>query len=249
MFPHVTPVALRIKVLKMTREKIGIVLPALNEEAALQTVIYDLIKILQSEKLSFKIIIVNDGSTDNTGAICDQLKASHSFIDVIHHSTPLNIGTCYLSGAKLLNTEFITWLPADGEIDTSVIPRMLKKASPGRIVIPYPSVGREHRSFLRRSLSSTFTGIMNLLFGFNLNYFNGNAIVPMNIIKGGDFISSGFTINLEIIIYAMKKCSLKPIEISFTLKPRIGGEQKALNLKNIVNVLKSITLLYKRYHE
>lgn len=233
----------------MTKETIGIILPALNEEVALKSVVTDLINVLESNSYSFRIIIVNDGSTDNTGFISEQLKASYPTIDVIHNSTPLNIGTCYRNGAKLLNTEFITWLPTDGEIDTNIIPTMLKEAASDKIIIPYPSIGKGNRSLFRRSLSLTYIKLMNKIFGFNLKYFNGNAIIPSSIIKDSNFISTGFTINLEIIIFSIKKYSLKSIEVPFTLKPRIGGEQKALSCKNIFNVLRSTIQLYKHYHD
>ena len=226
---------------------IGIVLPALNEQNSLENVVHELIGFAQSSDWEFKLVIVNDGSVDDTRNIADEL-AKNSLVEVIHNKTSQNIGNCYSQGAKLLDTKFITWLPTDGEIDPSVIKLLLENVSEDQISIPYPRWGRKNRNILRRLLSVLYQFFVNKLFNLEVKYFNGNAIVPKELFDNHKFTSSGFTINAEIILYALKIKKMKYAEVPFTLRKRLGDKEKALKVKNIINVLKSIFQLYKRYH-
>jgi glycosyltransferase involved in cell wall biosynthesis len=241
-------VAWPIKRVKMNSEKsLGIVLPALNEENNLEGVVLELISVLNKTNWDYQLIIINDGSSDMTGSIADKL-SKFNHVEVLHNKNPKNIGSCYKAGARILKTKYITWLPTDGEIDPEVIHKMLDTIKPGRVTIPYPKDGRESRSFHRRWLSMLYQFGINKAFRLNLKYFNGNSVVPREFFETHRFLSSGFTINVEIILYALIKRQMGYAEVPFTLRKRKGDQEKALKLSNVLNVLKSLLDLYKRYH-
>ena len=62
----------------------SLIIPACNEEDTIQTVI---IKALEIDYPTYKVIAINDRSTDRTGLILDQLAASYPHLDVVHIST------------------------------------------------------------------------------------------------------------------------------------------------------------------
>ncbi|MFT6633924.1 MAG: glycosyltransferase involved in cell wall biosynthesis [Bacteriovoracaceae bacterium] len=228
-------------------KSIGIVLPTLNEEKSLEKVVQELLLISESSEWDFKFVIVNDGSTDDTGKIANKM-AVNPCVSVIHNKTPQNIGKCYSSGARLLDTTYITWLPTDGEIDPSVIELLLENVSEEQISIPFPSLGRESRGPIRRFLSILYQFGINKLFNLKINYFNGNSVIPKHFFDNYQFLSTGFTINVEVILYSLIVKKMKYVEVPFTLRRRNGDKEKALKIKNIINVFKSIVQLYKRYH-
>lgn len=227
-------------------KSLGIVLPALNEQSSLEQVVMEILELQKDSEWSFEIIIINDGSTDNTGKIADEL-AKHKMIKVIHNNSPMNIGHCYKVASNLVNTQFITWLPTDGEINPDVIKEMLALADENKIIIPFPIEGKENRSILRRALSSTYQEVLNKIFGLKIRYYNGNSILPTSIFTSNNFYSKGFTINAEIILFSVLIKKLNYVEVPFSLRKRVGDKEKALALKNIYNVLKSVLVLYKRY--
>lgn len=227
---------------------LGVVLPALNEEKSLEKVVMGLVKCLTELEVNYNLIIVNDGSTDNTRNIADNLSKKNEHIQVIHNEKPQNIGKCYQQGIKVLNTDYITWLPTDGEINPSVLKCMWPHVSQNSIVIPYPDSGLEERTYFRRLLSRLYQSFFSCFFKINLNYFNGNSIIPKNRINTHQLFSTGFTVNAEIILYGIKVLNLTPIEIPFNLEKRDGGVQKAISLKNLLNILKSVFELGKIYN-
>lgn len=68
----------------MNRDTLGIVIPVYNEESCIEKVIQDWGKTLERLNINFKIMVVNDGSTDQTAQILDRLNKEHPELIVIH---------------------------------------------------------------------------------------------------------------------------------------------------------------------
>ena len=75
-----------------------LVLPAFNEEGNIATTVEAACGTLAQVALEWEIIIVNDGSADGTGEICDQLTSSNRRVRVVHHVTNRGYGAALKSG-------------------------------------------------------------------------------------------------------------------------------------------------------
>lgn len=97
---------------------ITFVVPAYNVESTLSQTLDSL---LEQSLIAHKIILVNDGSTDNTESICEQYYRDHS--DIITYVKQENKG---LSGARntglnLVDTEYVSFLDSDDIQDRKVV--------------------------------------------------------------------------------------------------------------------------------
>lgn len=102
--------------------KISIVLPAKNESAAIgQT-----IKHIQKLEVIAEIIVVNDGSTDQTKQVAEQAGAK-----VISHPYSKGNGAAIKTGARHAQGEIIIFMDADGQHDPNDIPQFIKKLEQG----------------------------------------------------------------------------------------------------------------------
>jgi len=84
---------------------------AFNEELNLESVVSEVDKILDGIHYPAEITIINDGSTDNTGRISDELTSNNDRIHVIHHSTNQGLGGVYRSGFYSTKGDFLTFYP------------------------------------------------------------------------------------------------------------------------------------------
>ncbi|HTG28141.1 MAG TPA: glycosyltransferase, partial [Methylomirabilota bacterium] len=66
-------------------KSLSVVFPAFNEEANIRAVVEDACRIIPKFAPIFEIIVVNDGSKDRTGEICDDLTLEFSDVHVVHH--------------------------------------------------------------------------------------------------------------------------------------------------------------------
>jgi glycosyltransferase involved in cell wall biosynthesis len=94
-------------------KKIGIVVPVYNSEIYLKKCIES---ILDQTYKNIEVILVDDGSTDNSGKICDKYAQSDSRVSVIHEK---NLGPIKARYRGILNSkcDYITFVDADDWID------------------------------------------------------------------------------------------------------------------------------------
>jgi len=99
--------------------KFSIIIPAYNEEEGINEVITELKEITNQE---YEIITVNDGSTDQTENILEQIDN----IKIINHPKNRGYGAALKSGIKKAQGEYIIIIDGDGTYPVNEIPKLLK---------------------------------------------------------------------------------------------------------------------------
>src|SRR5262245_47597339 len=87
------------------RPSVSVVVPALNEQDTLKHIVEWTALVLTGMADDFEIIIVDDGSTDETGRIADALAGRAPNIKVIHNPRPSGYGGALESGFRAANKE------------------------------------------------------------------------------------------------------------------------------------------------
>jgi dolichol-phosphate mannosyltransferase len=115
--------------------KVGIAIPTLNEKANLHFLIERLFNVFESIRVPFRIVIVDDNSTDGTGELADNLSEIHRNISVIHRPGKLGLGSAYKDAFRFLlkdpEVTVIMEMDADLSHKPEYIPRLLSKIDEG----------------------------------------------------------------------------------------------------------------------
>jgi glycosyltransferase involved in cell wall biosynthesis len=108
---------------------VSVVIPCYNEEAILQCNGNKVISFLESkaDKYSWEIVLVNDGSKDNTGKIADELARQRKEVRVIHHPVNLNLGLALQTGFRHSRGEIIVVLDVDLSYAVEYVEQMVDK--------------------------------------------------------------------------------------------------------------------------
>lgn len=121
-----------------------IVLSAYNEGAILEQNLQYLTLFLDSlqDKFDWEIILVNDGSKDNTGALAEIFAKGHSNVRVFHHRKNGGLGMGLQTGINQSKGDYVITWDIDLSCSPKNIPRMLEKIidSKAKIVIASPSL-------------------------------------------------------------------------------------------------------------
>lgn len=104
-----------------SNEKISIIIPAKNEAGGLSCLLPKLRQMYQAE-----IIVVNDGSSDETSAICEE----HSVFEVKHLYSKGN-GAAIKSGARAASGDILVFMDGDGQHKPEDVARLLDKLREG----------------------------------------------------------------------------------------------------------------------
>ena len=98
----------------MKKISLSIVIPAFNESQIIEKNIFEVAKwIKKNKKISFEIIVVNDGSTDNTKQILHQIQLKAKYLKAIHHDNNIGRGKAIRTGFDHASGQFIICLDAD----------------------------------------------------------------------------------------------------------------------------------------
>jgi len=108
---------------------ISAVLPAYNEAAAITKTVADLRAVLARLGPPFEIIVVNDGSADQTGVIAEGLATRDPAIRVVHHPRNLGYGAALKSGFAAARREWVFLMDADGQFDPEELPGFIEAAA------------------------------------------------------------------------------------------------------------------------
>ncbi|MBI2915463.1 MAG: glycosyltransferase family 2 protein, partial [Elusimicrobia bacterium] len=105
---------------KLESVPVSVILPAYNEADSLQEEITRIKKVLTDAQISFEMIVVDDGSTDNTSQI-----AQSQGVRVIRHPKNRGVGAARKTGILAAQNEIIVTTDADGTYPQEPIPAML----------------------------------------------------------------------------------------------------------------------------
>ncbi|MFL6621733.1 MAG: glycosyltransferase family 2 protein [Sulfurifustaceae bacterium] len=145
---------------------ISIVIPAKNEASNLR----HLLPKIRSAFPDAELVVVNDGSTDDTAACSKSLGAT-----VVSHPYSMGNGAAIKTGARKASGEIIVFLDADGQHDPQDIPRLLAKLDEGfdmvvgaRNYSGQANIGRFTANYIYNRLASWMVGqdILDLTSGF-----------------------------------------------------------------------------------
>jgi len=102
---------------------ISIVVPVKNEEENIAPLVSEICAALAGKQ--FEIIYVDDGSTDKTWPVLQELMSSIPQLRVVRHRTSCGQSTAVLSGVRAAQAPLIATLDGDGQNDPADIPRLL----------------------------------------------------------------------------------------------------------------------------
>jgi dolichol-phosphate mannosyltransferase len=221
---------------------VTVIVPAYNEEANIEAAL-DSIQGALARVADWEIIVIDDGSRDRTGEVARLRAKKDPRIRVFTHPVNSGFGTVFQSGLRLASKEYLTIFPGDNDMSGDSLCDIIKARGQADLIISY--VGGGHtRSLFRRTVSATYVGILNLLFGLRLRYYNGPFIYKTSLVRGITIRSTGMSVLSECLVRLIKKgYSYKAIPIVHT--GRRASESKAISVRSLIAVAKAIAALVR----
>ncbi|NFL87188.1 glycosyltransferase family 2 protein [Clostridium botulinum] len=163
-------------------EKISVIIPVYKVEKYLVNCLNSIIS--QSYK-NLEIILVDDGSPDNCGKICDQFAENDMRIKVLHKKNE-GLMAAWVDGFKASTSKYITFVDSDDWIDKNMINSMLEKLENEKVDLVICKSIREHKNSREEEICSYAGGkynrqaIENLIFPglINNGSYQGRGLAP-----------------------------------------------------------------------
>ncbi len=214
----------------MAIKNLSVFFPVFNEQGNIATTVQKAFDVLEELSLNeYEIIIVNDGSTDETGKVADDLVRINPKVQVIHHLKNLGYGEALKSGFYNAKFDIIVYTDGDGQFDFSEITKFLEKIENNDLVIGY-RIKRQDPLF--RILFNQGWKLSLLAF-FRLTLKDvdcGFKMVKKKVLEKIPHLESsrGAMINAELAIKA-KKAQFRIAEVGVNHYPRLSGRPTGAN--------------------
>ncbi|MEM7385762.1 MAG: glycosyltransferase family 2 protein [Verrucomicrobiota bacterium] len=196
---------------KKARHSVTVGMPAYNEQAILESTVKTLLNYLPAIEADFdyEILIVNDGSSDETHRIADRVAAEHACVRVIHH--PYNRGLCQALKTIFANTrtDYLVTLDMDLSYSPDHIKTLLDEimASQAKVVLasPYMEGGKvENVPWLRREMSRWANYFLKHMSPEPIKTYTGMVrAYNTEFIQSLDLKAWGMDVNPEILYKAL----------------------------------------------
>lgn len=170
-----------------------------------------------------EIIVVNDGSSDQTASIVRQLSAEDPRVRLIDHTVNMGYGAAVRDGIWAATKELIFVTDSDRQFDLGELAHLLPRIAQADMVAGY----RYARSdpWHRRLFGHGWSWLVNLLFGYTardidcaFKLFRHQIIETIRVDSGGAMFSAEFLVRA-------KRAGFRIIEEPVSHYPRVAGSQ------------------------
>ena len=190
----------------------------------------------------YEILVVNDGSYDNTRAFVEKIMLSNYHIKLINHLKNKGYGNALRSGFKEAKYDWIFFTDSDLQFDIHEIVNFIDHVDSNRIVIGFRKNRKD--AFHRIGNATIYNKTLNILFGLTVRDVDcAYKLFPKSLLEKILLKSNGALINAELLIKARQAgFEFKEIEVSHF--PRISGKSSGANPRVIAKAFQEI-LLFK----
>lgn len=217
-----------------------------NESALIVRTLDSVIRAARETSLSYEVIVIDDVSKDNSTELVARYIAEHPEERITLRVNRKNKGLAqnYIDAAFLGVGKYYRLSHGDNSEPWESIVTVLKSIGEADIIVPY-YLSSEGKSKWRRALSTTYTKLVNFLAGYQLHYYNGQAVHLRHNVMRWHPSTAGFGFQADIL------CQL--LDLGFTYKEVgvITIEQRqdkshAINVRNFLSVAHTLVEIESR---
>ncbi|MBI4641881.1 MAG: glycosyltransferase family 2 protein [Candidatus Tectomicrobia bacterium] len=104
---------------------VSVVIPAYNEESSIGQTISEIVGTMDGSGIEYEIIVVDDGSTDNTYQVIKEIAGRNGKMKIVRHPENLGYGKAIVDGIKVSTYDIIGITDADGTYPVKKFPELL----------------------------------------------------------------------------------------------------------------------------
>ncbi len=185
-------------------DSLSVFFPCYNEQDNIRRVYESAAKVLGNLGMDYELILVDDGSTDQTPQIMEAIAAADPRVTVVRHPANLGYGAALQSGIRAATKTLVFYTDSDGQFDLSELPPLLP------LMQRYDGVScfrLDRRDGLHRKFNAwCWTRLVCLLFRMEFKDINcAFKLFKRRVFDGMELRSAGALINAEILARATRR--------------------------------------------
>lgn len=217
----------------------SIILPAHNEAENLSEVLIDLKETVSGAGIPSEIIVVNDGSTDNTKEVLQSLKKEISQLKIIDIENNGGYGNAIIQGMNAARGDILAFMDSDGQARSADLMRLYGELIDKDIDLCKGVRMRRSEGIIRRLISKAYNLLFRIMFHVNSGDIDGGPVVfTKRFYETVNLASKDFFIDAEILIKARRN-NFSMSEIPVIPLERKKGKS-TVNFSNSLSCIKNM---------
>jgi len=220
------------------KEKISVLVPAFNEEDNVSELVERFGKVFAEKGLDAELLLIDDGSTDNTyGCAVDSMK-THSFLRVVRHRKNRGLTDALKTGFREASGDILVFYPADLQYDPGDMPILLAKISEGYDLV---TGWKEGDYGIKSFISFFYNSLSRWLFPVNVHDLNSVKAFRKCV---SDSVTLRHDWHRYFVVLAAEQ-GFRITEVRVPLYPRKHGKSKFGILRIPVGILDLISVKFQ----
>jgi glycosyltransferase involved in cell wall biosynthesis len=220
--------------------------PAYNDAPSLPALIARTFDVLREHASDFEVVVVNDGSDDDTAQVLESLRVEYQpNLRVVTHDVNRGYGGALRSGFASATRDFIFYTDGDGQYDVSELPNLMALVGEDVGLVNGFKLERNdpwHRVWL----GEIYNRFARFLFGVKLSDIDCDfRLIRRKVMDDIELVSTSGTICVELV----RKIEMSPYAVRETGVhhfPRLHGTSQFFRLKSLFSTLFQLLRLYVR---
>ena len=243
-------------------KNLSVILPTLNESKNLESLIPEIVDIISSRDISnYEILIVDDGSVDDSNEVCNELNKEYGNIKFVKRKNSPSLPMSIYEGIELSINDNVAWLDADGSMPATALGNLIDHffidenlvVIGSRFVVGggYKGVKDLNTSFFKaiKNVNNSSDSVFGMIFSMYFNKFlvrlfgsdikdltSGFIIGEKPLFSKSNFEKSNYGEYFVYLVADLLKNKVNIKEIGYICETRIHGESKtASNLFQLIS--------------
>jgi len=203
--------------------ELSIVIPAFNESSVLPNALDTIKAIVETAGVSYEIIVVDDGSTDDTPALVDAAHAADPNIKGIVLSRQFGKEAGLYAGLQHASGKAVITLDADLQHPPGLIPEMLENWRRGAEIVHGVKQDRRADSLLQRFTAAVYSAVFSRLSGFDLRGSSDFKLLDRRVV---DVLIKSLPESGRFYRGLSAWVGFRQVSVPFDVAPRDAGESR-----------------------
>jgi len=225
---------------------LSVVLPAHNEEANVAGVVAEVFDVVQEWGIDAEVILVNDGSTDGTGAIARTLAQRFRNFRLVEHFPSRHYGGALKAGFAAATKEVVVFCAADRQFVFREVHRLWDRFTETQADIVSGYRADRHDAPIRKLNAFGWSMATRALFGYLCRDINcGFKLIRREVLEQVEVVADGAVIDLELLAGA-KARGYRIAEVEVSHLPRTAGAATGARFSVILRAFGELFSLRRR---
>jgi len=219
--------------------------PAYNDGGTIASMVLAAILVLQSLTDDYEVIVVNDGSSDYTKDILDELERRYEKVRVIHHERNKGYGGALRTGFATASKDFIFYTDGDAQYDVRDLPSLWEQMRDGVDLVQGYKISRSdplHRVIIGR----TYHWLAKLAFGLRLKDVDCDFRLMRRSIFDKVHLKSDSGVICVEMMKKIQDAGFRITEVPVHHYHRAYGRSQFFNFRRIFRVARDLSQLWWR---